>query len=97
MFRWTRILAPCIADVVKPIISRERLLTRKVLHNYSNQILSFVKHDHYHYWQRQSFLRIAQTPLVARNMSDNRFSIDYAKRQVTMKEQEYFLYDKYIL
>jgi len=86
MFRWTRILAPCIADVVKPIISRERLLTRKVLHNYSNQILSFVKHDHYHYWQRQSFLRIAQTPLVARNMSDNRFSIDYAKRQAGCKK-----------
>jgi len=84
MFKWTRILAPCIAAVVKPIISREGLISRKVKQNHSNKIPRFDKLTQNYSWQ--SLLRSTQTPIAVRTMSDNRFSIDYAKRQAGCKK-----------
>lgn len=84
MFKWTRILTPCIAAVVKPIISREGLLTRKLRQNYSDNIPCFAKQTQN--YNKQSLLRSTQIHIAARNMSDNRFSIDYAKRQAGCKK-----------
>jgi len=87
MFRWTRILTPHLTNVVKPIISREVLKTNQRLENYLYHLPRSVQNkQHPLYFSSQSLLRsAAKTPSTVR-MSDNRFCIDYAKRQAGCKK-----------